>query len=127
MVTGPGTSSNQVINNLIGTESNGSVRLDNRGQGVVIENQASNNQIGASGSVTSFRATPATALKSSGSGTSSNNIVDNMIGVDMHGNDVANDGNGVLIQDATNNHVGGAFNGDNQGNTIENNVEAGNS
>ena len=126
MITDAGTNSNQVINNLIGTESNGSVRLDNRGPGVLIQNQASNNAIGTSGAGNVISGNTGDGVDITGLRAHRvNNVFGNDIGVDANGNAVPDDGNGVLIQNAANNHVGGTFNGGAQGNTIENNIEAG--
>ena len=62
-----------------------------------------------------------------GSGTSLNNIFDNLIGVNsLNSVDVPNGGDGVLIQNAANNHIGGTFgSADKEGNTIAGNNAAG--
>ena len=125
VITDAGTNFNQVLNDLIGMEGNGSVRLDNRASGVLIENQASSNTIGTTGAGNVISGNVGNGIEIAGAGTSDNNVFANLIGVDADGDSRPNDGDGVLIQNAANNHIGGMFGATVQGNTIDDNFDAG--
>ncbi len=127
VLTDPGTTANLLINNSIGTELSTGTPLANRGPGVLVENQASSNQLGGSGAGNVISGNLGDGIDLIGSGTSLNNIFDNMIGVNsLNTFDVPNGGAGVLIQNAANNHIGGTFgSSENEGNTIAGNNAAG--
>lgn len=109
-ITGTATAANLITGNLIGTESNGNVALGNV-HGVRIDQGASNNTIG--GIVLSARniisGNHADGVLIADPGTTGNLVQGNLIGTKPDGNaQLANQGAGVLIQDAAMNQIGGA-------------------
>jgi hypothetical protein len=122
-----------VLNNLIGTRSGGTVRNQNVGPGVLIQNQASANTIGAAKAGNVISGNGGDGVTITGAGTTGNNIFANSIGVTSLGGSEANLGNGVLIQGASGNNIGGVFHDDpaldmtlaTTGNTISENSGAG--
>jgi hypothetical protein len=98
------------LNNLVGTQPSGVVRNDNKGPGVLIQNQASFNMIGSAGAGNVISGNDTDGVRITGMGTTGNNIFANMIGVDTLGEPETNLGNGVFIQDAGGNNIGGIFN-----------------
>ena len=130
-ITDPFTNQNQVLNNLIGTQTNGTVRLDNSGPGVLIQSEAADNSIGAPGAGNVISGNTGDGVSLLGVGTTGNNIFANKIGADINGNagaNLGNLGNGVFIQDASANHIGGSLGTGVQpsdGNIISDNFDAG--
>jgi titin len=130
VLTDPGTSQNQVLSNLIGTEPDGTDRLANAGAGLIITNQASGNFIGAAGAEKVLSGNGGDGIQITSAETTNNSLFANMIGADIHGNPLANLGNGVTIQGASGNFIGGVFVTSSasvvgQGNTISNNAGSG--
>ena len=107
----PGTSSNRVIGNYIGTDATGANALANKGDGVIIAGGASGNIVGGE--------TPGVRNLISGNGdsgvwlegalTTGNRVLGNIIGAGAAGtNALGNAGDGVFIGfGASNNVVGG--------------------
>ena len=87
-ISGTGTKSNKVIGNFIGTDSTGNAALPNGGAGISVFNKAQSNVIGgptaASRNVISGNLNQGITL--SDSGTSSNEISSNFIGLKSTGN-----------------------------------------
>lgn len=108
----PGATSNQVMGNLIGLDRDGVLSVSNGQSGVLIEN-APSNQIGgtASGARNLISGNTTQGLILRGSSATGNMVQGNFIGVDRAG--TANLGNtldGVLIDGATSNMIGGSQN-----------------
>jgi CSLREA domain-containing protein len=120
---------NQVQNNLIGTNVDGTAAVPN-GIGADIEAGASHNQIGGSGAEDTnlISGNLGDGVLLTG-GASENDIHDNNIGTNMpgtgplpNGGSRGNRGNGIEISDATGNQVGGSSG---EGNTISGNNKDG--
>jgi parallel beta-helix repeat protein len=130
VLTDPGTTHNLVVNNLIGTEMDGTDRLANGGPGLMVQNQASMNVIGAAGAGNVISGNNGDGVRLLGAGTTDNTLFANMIGTGSHGSPLGNIGNGVFVQDASGNDIGGVFvTSDSsvagQGNTISYNFGSG--
>jgi titin len=116
---GAGTSGNVIEGNFIGTDATGSVALGNGhlADGVDITSGASNNTIGGTvtgeGNVISGNGGNGIAFPSpQGTPATLNLIQGNLIGVDVGGTvRLANGSNGVFIQGAANNTIGGTSTG----------------
>jgi titin len=111
-ITGSGTTGNVVEGDYIGTNASGEYGLvGNAAYGVSIDTGASSNTIGSTtyGAREVISANGASGVMISGSGTSSNVVEGNYIGLDVTGE--YNVGNGVdgvdIVGGATNNLVGG--------------------
>ncbi len=119
-ITGPGASGNMVQGNLIGLDSGGQTVLANGGDGVLINNGASNNVVGA---IAGYTGSPTNTIAGNGStndqtgdveiadsNSTNNTIADNRIGTDITG-ELTPHGNpqgafGVMLNDAPDNSVG---------------------
>ena len=118
----PGTSFNVVIGNLVGTDATGTVAIPSAG-GVGIRGGASDNRIGGSA--------PGEGNLICGNGdgidisydSTRNLVIGNLIGTDITGTTAIPNGNGIRIQDAPGNTIGGSSAG--EGNIIGGNVAAG--
>ncbi len=100
-LTGSGTSGNVVLGNLIGTDVNGTANLGNTDAGVLIGNGATGNTVGGTTSTAvDVISDNGTGVGLTGSGTSGNVVLGNLIGTDVNG--TANLGNvdGVVIKAA---------------------------
>ena len=113
---GSGTTANRVFGNYIGTDPAGTSALPNSGDGIEVYGGASNNVIGgitaAARNVISANGWTGTAIF--GSGTISNTVLGNYIGLDATGTQNLGhvNGSGVYIgAGATNNRVGGTVPG----------------
>ncbi len=114
-VTGTRTSGNVVLGNLIGTDVNGTAALGNTTDGILLTNHASSNTIGgtASGAANLISGYGANGVYVTGTGTSGNVVLGNLIGTDVHGTaKLGNIDSGVAIeQSATANTIGGSASG----------------
>src|SRR5208282_3914868 len=102
-ITGSGATGNVVLGNYIGTNASGA-NLGN-GDGVLIENSASSNTIGAANTIghnANF------GIDITGTGATGNVVQGNFIGTNASDDSLGNGGDGVLISDAPNNTIGGA-------------------
>jgi hypothetical protein len=101
-----GTDGNQVLGNFIGTQVNGTSAAGNGGVGVLVENLASNNSIGATasgaGNVIAFNSDDGVTLfGGTGNAVRSNSIFSNAgLGIDL-------DANGVTLNDNCDGDSGG--------------------
>lgn len=111
LLSGAGTSANQVESNRIGTDASGRLRLPNGEGGVAIVAGASGNVIGgtAPGTANVISGNDRDGVALGGRGTSGNAVVGNLIGTDPTGTlAVANAAFGVLVTGgASGNVVGG--------------------
>ena len=111
-IYGSGTMSNTISGNFIGVDTNGTVDLGNTQDGVIIFNGAQNNNVG--GDIDSERNIISgngwNGVSIYGSGTTSNTISGNYIGIDAGGTrGTGNTRDGVKICDAAqNNTIGGS-------------------
>jgi CSLREA domain-containing protein len=108
-IEGSAATGNQVQGNFIGTDVTGTLDLDNSGDGVVIFNRASNNRIGgATAGARNVISGNARGVFIITSGTMGNQVQGNFIGTDVTGTlDLGNRGDGVQIEDGSNNTIGG--------------------
>ncbi len=107
-----GTSDNVILNCFIGTDVNGTSRLANGRDGVLIDGGATANTVGDTvGNVLSANIGQGVEIK--GTGTSNNVVFDNYIGTQKNGiGALGNSHNGVLIDGgATNNTIGSTTGG----------------
>ncbi len=122
-ITGNGATDNTVSGNHIGTDGIGSAVLANDQNGVIITDGAQNNTIGGytSGERNVISGNGWNGVSIYGSGTLSNTVSGNFIGVDANGTvDLGNTQDGVIIfNGAQNNTVGGDI--DTERNTISGN------
>ena len=120
-----GASGNVVQGNYIGTDVTGSADLGNAGEGVIIQD-APNNTIGGSqpGEGNVISGNDSRGIFVSRIGASGNVMQGNFIGTDVTGSaDLGNGGEGVIIQDAPDNTIGGQQPG--EGNVIAFNSSGG--
>jgi len=111
-------SSNVVLGNYIGTDASGTGAQGNRFEGILLSDGASHNTIGSAqaGENNVISASGDTRIWASGitlrgSGTASNRIIGNLIGVDATGTRaLGNSGNGIQISDDGGHTVGGSRN-----------------
>ena len=107
-----GTSGNVVLGNLIGTDIHGTATLGNSaGVGIAL---AKGNTVGGtfSGAANVISGNSASGVQLYGSGTRGNVVLGNLIGTDITGTTIlGNSKNGVIIQGATANTVGGTSSG----------------
>ena len=126
-LTGTGTSFNNVVGNLIGTDSTGAAALENTGHGVQVRATAHNNTIGGDApserNVISGNAW--SGVQVTGLGTNYNIIKGNFIGTDLAGTSSLPNGNDgvVLVAGARWNSIGGTLPG--EGNVISGNLWSG--
>jgi len=109
-IADPGTDDNLVSGNLIGTDVSGTLARGNAFDGVLVQNGASGNTIGA-GNVIS--ANGYFGVEVSGSGTTDNTVVGSMVGTDITGTSPLGNGSGGIAIDggATENTIGGESTG----------------
>ncbi len=120
-ITGAGASGNVVQGNFIGTDASGSADLGNAEEGVQIQD-APNNTVGGAraGEGNVISGNDGAGIFISGTGASGNEVHGNYIGTDVTGSaDLGNALHGVVIQDASDNTIGGAQPG--EGNVISGN------
>jgi titin len=122
VISGPGTSGNVVLGNLIGTDITGAANLGKYVEGVVIEGGATGNTIGGTaagaGNVISGNSN---GIEIMDVGTSGNVVQGNLIGTDKTGTRaLGNSNQGVHIADASANIIGGTAPG--AGNVISGNT-----
>ena len=115
--TGTGASSNLVQGNLIGTDPTGLIALGNTGPGIEIENASANNTIGGTstgaGNLISGNTGPGVSI--SGTGTSGNIVLGNLIGTSINGTAVLANASGVVIgAGSSSNTIGGTAAGSRQ-------------
>ncbi|MGH9867003.1 MAG: right-handed parallel beta-helix repeat-containing protein, partial [Candidatus Polarisedimenticolia bacterium] len=105
-ITGAGSSGNLLETNRIGTDEAGIAALPNL-RGVVIDAGASGNEVGASntGNLISGNSGPGVLI--TGSMSTGNRVIENLIGTDVTGTAPLGNGTGVLIVAGANNFVGG--------------------
>ena len=114
---------NLVLNNFIGTDLTGTIPLPVGFNGISILNDAANNQIGQpdAGNVIVSASNHGIFFDNEAA---FNTIQSNFIGTDLSGTiNLGNNQNGILIEDASNNVIGGSNAG--EGNLIVNNGEVG--
>jgi hypothetical protein len=106
-----GTWNNTVVGNMIGIESDGKTALANTHDGVLIDAGASNNNIGTSGTaaaINTISGNGQNGIEINGSGCTGNKVQNCYIGTDVMGKTAVENGNdGVLIQGAPGNFIGG--------------------
>lgn len=111
IIQSSGTSGNQVLGNLIGTDVSGTSPLGNVTGGVLIGDRAQNNIVGGSvaGARNLISGNYGGGIEIQGTGTMSNHIIGNYIGVHSNGaSTLHNTGDGVLIlAGASHNFIGG--------------------
>lgn len=124
-ISGSGTSGNRILGNYIGTDITGTTALSNALFGVIILDGATDNVIGGdvpgAGNLISGNASDGVVIQDPG--TLGNRVIGNYIGVDVSGTISLSNRNGVVINDAASNVIGG----DNLGerNLISGNRDAG--
>ncbi len=122
-IDGAGATGNMVLGNYIGTDVTGMLDLGNGDDGIQISGAATSNTIGGTTATARniISGNNSRGIDMYGSGTSSNVIQGNYIGVDVAGTgDLGNTDEGILIDtQATNNTVGGTAAG--AGNVISEN------
>jgi uncharacterized repeat protein (TIGR01451 family) len=109
-ISGSTSTGNLVQGNFIGTKIDGTTALSNGGNGVLITSSASNNTVGGStlGSGNIISGNSSDGVEIVGSTTTGNLVRGNFLGTDFTGTaSLSNNGNGVLINAATNNTIGG--------------------
>jgi titin len=126
-IVGPGTTGNLVEGNDIGTGITGTHELGNGGDGVHIDNGSTANTIGgtATGTGNLISGNDQEGVHLDDDGTTGNFIVGNKIGTDVTGTvALGNSEDGVLIEDGSQNIIGGvtAVPGTGAGNLISGNL-----
>ena len=109
-IEGSGTSQNLVAGNYIGTDITGSRPVPNRGNGVSLVDQASDNTVGGGAGDGSnvISANNLVGVIMSGAGTDENVAAGNLIGTDVHGSFALGNSSGVNVVDgASDNTIGG--------------------
>ncbi|RUL84674.1 right-handed parallel beta-helix repeat-containing protein [Tautonia sociabilis] len=126
-ISGPGSSGNQIVGNLIGTDATGTIALGNGGDGVIIEGGAASNTVGgtSAGRENVIAGNAGNGVRISGAGSEGNLVDRNAIGTDLAGTiALGNTLSGVLIEaDAALNTIGGQASQPH--NLITNNGQAG--
>src|SRR5207249_1953128 len=110
LITDSGTAGNSIINNYIGTNGDGSAARANGDAGVVIQNGASDNTVGGGGTsaYNVISGNKSDGVRIFGAGTTGNVLLGNYIGTNGSGSGpLANKGEGVYIDAAPDNTVGG--------------------
>jgi hypothetical protein len=114
-ISGPNATGNIVSGNYIGLNPGGTKPIPNRSDGIRLVNGAHNNRIGADHLYTTniISANSGNGIylgAEGGAPARSNNVQGNFIGIPyFHGYDKGNEGYGILIEDARENTIGGAF------------------
>ncbi|MFN0277024.1 MAG: cohesin domain-containing protein [Pyrinomonadaceae bacterium] len=130
LIEGYNSYSNQINNSIIGTDSEGTLDLGNGGDGVKLVNASANvigDNVGAGGRDATISGNTGNGVSIEGQGAVYNSVLSNAIGVIRTNNNaflrVANQQNGVVIQNAANNAIGGVFG--QVGNKISGNLRSG--
>ena len=118
-ISDPGTTKNRVQGNYIGTDVAGAAKLANQIGGIAIVGGAANNIVGTDGDGIGdavegnvIAGNTADGVAISGSGSDSNVVAGNLIGIGVTGQALGNGGNGVAIfGGATKNRIGTDSNG----------------
>ncbi len=124
-VTGFGSSGNVIAGNLIGTDVTGTFDVGNTNHGVLLDN-VSGNWIGGTvpGARNVISGNNRAGVFLNEALTTGNQVAGNFIGTDITGTtNIANETNGIVLQNATANLIGGATTG--AGNLISGNGERG--
>jgi hypothetical protein len=118
----PGTSANVVMGNFIGTGLDGTTKLGNHGDGVLIDGGATGNSIGTASAPNVISGNLTNGIEIKDPGTSANVVLDNFIGTNLAGaGALPNIGDGVLLDGgATANTIGNPA-----GNVISGNAQNG--
>ena len=128
VISGPGTSSNRVAGNFIGTDVTGASALGNANSGVRIDAGASSNIIGTNGDGTSDvlerNVISGNATGVQFSGADGNILAGNFIGTNSAGSAAFGNNVGVWVNNSNNIRIGSDANG--QGDAAERNVISGN-
>ena len=110
-ITGSDAMGNKVYGNKLGTNADGNEDLGNGNDGVLIEQSASNNNIGTSGTADAINVISGNdqnGIELNGSGTTGNKVQNCYIGTDVSGvNAVENGNDGVYLLGAPGNFIGG--------------------
>ena len=125
-IYGSGASGNVVLGNMIGTNTTGTARMANTVQGIAIEKGATANTIGGTiaAAANVISGNDGDGVLISGSNTSDNVILGNLIGTAMNGTgDLGNGGSGVELLGGKSNVIGGTASG--AANVISGNVKYG--
>ena len=108
-ISGAGSTGNLLLRNFIGTDTTGTAALGNTGDGVLIDEGASGNTIGAAGSINVISGNNngvhilGTGAGAVGSGTTGNIILNNYIGTDITGSlALGNVDDGILLGNGAN-------------------------
>jgi CSLREA domain-containing protein len=110
VIGGTGATGNKIEGNFIGTDASGTQDLGNGIDGVTIWDGAHDNTIGGTeaGAHNIISANNWRGVYISGSDATNNKVMGNHIGTDKNGTaDLGNSGNGVLIENAHDNTIGG--------------------
>ncbi len=112
-IKGSGTSSNVVLGNFIGTNANGTAKVGNGNDGVLIDDGARGNTVGGSAAPNVISGNAGDGLGIGGSGTSANVVLGNFIGTALNGTSrLGNARDGVHIDTgATANTIGNSLRG----------------
>jgi hypothetical protein len=106
-IVGAGTELNHLLGNWFGLAADGQTVLPGMDDGVRIYGGATGNVIGDPGAGNTFGGSP-TGVRISGAGTVSNAVQSNWFGLDAGGIQVAGVRQGVVVQDAGSQAIGGA-------------------
>jgi hypothetical protein len=107
-ITGSTTSSNSVLGNLIGTNQVGTSAIPNGEQGISVDFGSSHNVIGPDNVASGNQGS---GIRISGSGTSSNTVLGNLIGTNQSGiNAIPNEEHGILVDFGASQNTIGPFN-----------------
>jgi len=112
-ITGSGATVNLIQGNYIGADSTGTLDRGNHGDGVRIHQGASDNTVGGTilGTRNVISGNDDDGVQIAGSTSTGNSVIGNYIGVNAAGDaSLGNTGDGVVIQDAPYNTIGGAAN-----------------
>ncbi len=111
---GSGTTDTIIVGNKIGTDITGTLAVGNANDGVVISQGASDNTIGgtAFGDANLISGNNNSGIYLDGAGTTGNVIAGNEIGTDITGTLALSNQDGVKLEDAPDNTIGGSAPGD---------------
>ncbi len=106
LIEGAGSDSNEVAGNYIGTNAAGAAGLGNTNDGVLIQNNASFNDIGAKTAPNVLSSNGANGVEIIGAAAAGNSVMANFIGTDITGTKILGNGNdGVLLTAAVSTNV----------------------